>query len=129
MIDIDFFKQINDTYGHDKGDLVLQEVAAILRHHFRRSDPIFRIGGEEFLIIFETSDTRRILQLLERVRQKIAAHTFDEIDRRITISIGVAKYKEGDDVQSLYRRADRALYEAKARGRDTMVYEGEDDGG
>ncbi len=127
MIDIDYFKSINDTYGHDKGDLVLKDIAAILRNGFRKSDPIFRIGGEEFLILLQTSDVKRVLEILEELRQEVARHTFNGIERNVTISIGVAKYKEGDTVESLYKRADQMLYKAKRSGRNRLIYEGEED--
>ncbi|BCD68725.1 diguanylate cyclase [Nitratiruptor sp. YY09-18] len=127
MIDIDYFKQINDTYGHDVGDVVLREIAAILQHEFRKSDLIFRIGGEEFLIIFETTNVQKVLELLEDVRRKIATHKFEGVYGQVTISIGVAKYRDGDDVHSLYKRADEALYEAKKLGRNRLVYKGDED--
>ncbi|SMC08432.1 GGDEF domain-containing protein [Nitratiruptor tergarcus] len=127
MLDIDYFKSINDTYGHDKGDLVLREIAAILKQELRKSDSIFRVGGEEFLIIFATNDIQKVLDRLEYIRQKIAQHSFNEIDKKVTISIGVAKYKKGESVEDLYKRTDKALYQAKESGRNRLIYRGEND--
>ncbi len=124
MIDIDHFKAINDTYGHRVGDEVLKEVAATIRKRFRQSDPIFRIGGEEFLIILQTSSIERVLQLLEELREEIASKDFAMIPKHITISIGVAMYQEGDSVQYLYEKADKALYQAKKEGRNRLIFTG-----
>ncbi len=128
MIDIDHFKSINDTYGHIAGDEVLRQIAAIIRQKFRQTDPIFRVGGEEFLIILETSSIEKVLQLLDELRNEVASAMFASIPKHITISIGVAKYKEGDSVQTLYERADKALYEAKRTGRNRLVFEGANNG-
>ena len=128
MIDIDYFKSINDIYGHIAGDEVLRQIASIIRKKFRQTDPIFRMGGEEFLVILETSSITKVIQILDELRKEVAATTFDSISKHITISIGVAKYKEGDSVQALYERADKALYEAKKAGRNRLVFEGENNG-
>ena len=124
MIDIDHFKQINDTYGHAKGDQVLQEISRLIMRHFRTSDPVIRVGGEEFLVIVQTKNIERILEILEDLRYDVQRHHFDAIDRRITISIGVAKYHEGDSIDDLYERADQALYESKSTGRNKITYKG-----
>jgi len=124
MIDIDYFKRINDTYGHDKGDEVLKEIAAIIRRHFRTNDPIIRIGGEEFLIIVQTKSIERIIQILEELKYDIEHHRFEGIEEKVTISIGVAKYHSGESVEELYKRADEALYESKAAGRNKITYKG-----
>ncbi len=128
MFDIDHFKEINDFYGHDKGDEVLVEVAKMIRQSFRATDPIFRVGGEEFLAILVTSNIQKILDLLEHLRQRVEKRRFEGIDRKVTLSIGVAKYKKGDTVQTLYKRADKALYRSKNLGRNQITYIGEEDG-
>lgn len=127
LLDVDHFKQINDTYGHDVGDEVLRELAALMKKHFRKSDPIFRIGGEEFAILLETSDVSKALQILQELRQKVEQHRFKGIQGKVTISIGVAKYDGKESLEHLYQRADRALYEAKRGGRNRVVYKGEED--
>ena len=122
MIDVDDFKRINDTSGHDVGDRVLQTIARLIRSHFRSTDPAFRVGGEEFLVIFETKVADKILQLLEKLRQDIAATHFDGVDWPVTVSIGVARFHPGDTVQSLYKRADEALYASKRNGKNRITY-------
>ncbi len=129
MIDVDHFKRINDKYGHDKGDLVLRELAKILRKRFRSSDPIFRMGGEEFLIIMVTNDIKKILYILDELRKEVANHTFEGIDEKVTISIGVAQYTQGDTFETIYKKADEALYEAKREGRNKLVYKGDENVG
>jgi diguanylate cyclase (GGDEF)-like protein len=124
MIDIDYFKKINDMYGHDRGDEVLKEVAAIIKRHFRSSDPVIRIGGEEFLIIVQTKSIERIIQILEELKYDIERHKFEGIEEKITVSIGVAKYHSGESVEELYKHADEALYESKAAGRNKITYKG-----
>ncbi len=124
MIDIDYFKKINDTYGHDIGDRVLKEVARIIRRHFRMSDPILRVGGEEFLVIAQTRDIERIVEILEELKYDIEHHRFEGVDGEVTISIGVARYHPGESIEELYKRADEALYESKATGRNKITYKG-----
>ncbi len=125
MIDIDHFKQINDRYGHDVGDMVIQEMARLIRKSFRSTDPVFRIGGEEFLIVLVTSNIPKILDILEQLRQRVQKRSFKGIN--VTISIGVAQYREGDSVQSLYKRVDTALYRSKNSGRNTITFIGAND--
>ena len=126
LLDVDHFKRINDTYGHDVGDEVLRELAALMKKHFRKSDPIFRIGGEEFAILLETSDVSKALQIVEQLRQKVERHKFKSVQEKVTISIGIAKYSGKESLERLYQRADRALYEAKRGGRNRVVYKGEE---
>ncbi len=122
MIDVDDFKRINDTYGHDVGDRVLQTIAQLIHSHFRSSDPAFRVGGEEFLIIFETKVADKILELLEKLRKDIAATRFEGVEWPVTVSIGVARFHPGDTMESLYKRADEALYVSKRGGKNTITY-------
>ncbi len=122
MIDIDHFKQINDTYGHERGDIVLMEVAKLITQAFRSNDPVIRIGGEEFLVIVETKDVERILSIVEDLKYEIEHHRFDGIDRKVTVSIGIARYNRKEDIHSLYKRADEALYESKRNGRNKITY-------
>ncbi len=125
LIDIDYFKKINDLYGHDVGDSVLKELASMIKKEFRRSDPVFRIGGEEFMVVFLTKSKERILELLEDLRKRVENNRFDHLDRKITISIGVAQYRQGDSFETLYKKSDIALYRSKEKGRNTITFIGE----
>ena len=119
MIDLDHFKQVNDTYGHLNGDAVLAELASILEHGARESDVCARYGGEEFgLILHETTDAGA-RTLAERIRAKVAAATFPG-GLKLTISIGVAATAEPALFTTLMERADQALYAAKQGGRNQV---------
>jgi diguanylate cyclase (GGDEF)-like protein len=119
MVDLDHFKQVNDTYGHLQGDAVLAELATLLNTGARESDVCARYGGEEFaLILHETNDAGARI-LAERVRAKVAAHTFPG-GLKLTISIGVAATTEAALFTSLIERADQALYSAKMGGRNQV---------
>ncbi len=119
MVDLDHFKEVNDTYGHLQGDAVLAEIASILTSGARESDVCARYGGEEFaLILHETTDAGANI-LAERIRAKVAAHTFPG-GLKMTISIGVAATTEAAQFTSLIERADQALYVAKQGGRNQV---------
>jgi diguanylate cyclase (GGDEF)-like protein len=121
LLDLDHFKQVNDVYGHDRGDEVLAAVGVALRNVVRESDFVGRYGGEEFLVLLPSTDQAGALQLGEAVRAAIAAINLPNLDRRITASIGVAVLPEhGGDSVTLFRSADRALYSAKRDGRDRI---------
>lgn len=126
MIDIDRFKMINDTFGHDCGDEVLREFARRLRRNVRGSDLASRYGGEEFFIVMPDTDAAMASIVAERIRRETASTPFtidqDGIGVPVTISIGIASIHTGtDSVQALLKRADVALYEAKAAGRNRVV--------
>jgi two-component system cell cycle response regulator len=125
VADIDHFKQVNDTYGHDCGDAVLREFAARMRRNTRGIDLACRLGGEEFVIIMPDTDMGRAYQVGERLRACIAAETFPlGPDRRIrvTASVGLATLEQVDDTpETLFKRADNALYAAKRRGRNRVA--------
>src|SRR5438309_2972224 len=119
MVDLDHFKQVNDTYGHLHGDAVLAELASIISTGARESDVCARYGGEEFaLVLHETNDAGARI-LAERIRAKVAAHTFPG-GLKLTISIGVAATSEASLFTSLIERADQALYAAKMGGRNQV---------
>ncbi len=123
-IDIDNFKQINDTHGHPFGDEVLKEVAKRMQHSIRRYDIIGRIGGEEFLVIFPGTGTAETQTVAERLRESVEAARLacGSGDVRVTISGGIALVKpEDNSVESILKRADAALYEAKRSGRNRIV--------
>src|SRR5438876_2699180 len=119
MIDLDHFKQVNDTYGHLNGDAVLAELASILTSGARESDVCARYGGEEFGIILHETTEQGARTLAERIRAKVAAATFPG-GLKLTISIGVAATAEPALFASLMERADQALYAAKQGGRNQV---------
>ncbi len=123
MLDIDYFKQVNDEQGHDVGDAILQELAGILRMLCRRSDVICRFGGEEFLILLPDTRLNTGIQVAERIRTTVAGHAMvtAQQTQRITVSIGVAEM-QGDhaNIESLIKAADQALYRAKRSGRNRV---------
>lgn len=121
ILDLDHFKQVNDSLGHQAGDHVLVQVAEGLQAALRGSDFMGRLGGEEFGILLPETDDDQALQVAERIRQGVAALEFPALPgfQGVTVSIGVARMDQGDrDWEDLFRRADQALYQAKDRGRD-----------
>ena len=125
VIDIDFFKHINDTYGHLCGDKILKEVAFLINDSFRKTDMVFRYGGEEFVIILtETNETGAQIPL-ERLREKIEnnAFKFKTETLKVTVSIGFSSAVEAsEDATELFSFADKALYKAKESGRNQIQY-------
>jgi putative two-component system response regulator len=124
MLDIDHFKTVNDTYGHNAGDLVLQRIAAILRESTRETDAICRMGGEEFLIIFPAQNIQEAVVGAERCRTAVAANPLNIGSKKIslTISIGVATRILGmTQITDLLKAADNALYAAKRAGRNKVL--------
>lgn len=119
ILDIDHFKNVNDTYGHQAGDEVLKEIANILKTNLRKTDFVGRFGGEEFVIICPESDIQVVIKLMENFRAIIENYNFGKI-KNITASFGVTVLKESDDRDSILRRADKALYEAKNSGRNKV---------
>lgn len=121
MMDLDFFKKVNDTYGHAVGDQVLQGVAVLLQGSLRTTDTLARVGGEEFLMLMPMTDTDGALAQALRIRDKIAATplTTDAGEMRVTMSLGVAEAWPSDkEAASVVERSDAALYQAKAHGRN-----------
>ncbi len=125
LIDIDHFKRINDTWGHATGDDVLRASADLMRGAVRASDLLARWGGEEFLLLLPHTDKSVAQPVLERMRAQMAALPLDHIDPglRVTFSVGLAAWRPGESVAAALERADRALYRAKADGRDRVVQE------
>jgi diguanylate cyclase (GGDEF)-like protein/PAS domain S-box-containing protein len=120
MFDVDFFKRINDCFGHQTGDEVLQRVAAIARAQLRAEDLVGRVGGEEFVCILTGLEGREARNLAERLRRAIAEGSEEGGLPRTTISVGMALARPGDTPESLLARADMALYEAKDAGRNQV---------
>ena len=120
LIDIDFFKQINDTYGHDKGDVILIEFSNLLKNSVRDVDVCGRWGGEEFMVICQETDLRNAEQLAERLRTKVESFSFDG-DLKLTASFGVSAHARGKALKTVIKEADIRLYTAKESGRNLVV--------
>ncbi len=118
IIDIDYFKKVNDTFGHAAGDAILQELALMLQDICRDTDVACRWGGEEFVLLMTSTDKKGAQVIAERLRQKVETNKFS-IAERITISLGVAQYV--DDKDEWFKNADLGLYKAKEAGRNKVV--------
>ena len=128
IVDIDFFKRINDTYGHDAGDDVLREFAGRLRANVRGVDLVARFGGEEFVVVMPDTDLALAQGIAERLRLTVAAEPFTvsggSLRVEVTISVGIGTFDRGDDTpDTILKRADMALYRAKKSGRNQVVYD------
>ncbi|SEF64756.1 GGDEF domain-containing protein [Vibrio hangzhouensis] len=123
LLDVDFFKQVNDTYGHLAGDQTLQEVVSRVQSLIRPIDIFARVGGEEFAIILPQSDDRSGYEVAERIRLAIANHPFSykEHTFAITTSLGVTQIHQGEQNNEVFSRVDNALYLAKEQGRNRCV--------
>jgi diguanylate cyclase (GGDEF)-like protein len=119
LFDLDYFKRINDSFGHNTGDGVLQEVAQQLRQNIRTSDPFGRWGGDEFLCLATNTDREKAVELAERLRDTLQQYHFSKVDK-VTASFGVTTHHKGDSPETLIRRADLGLYKAKAGGRNRV---------
>ncbi|SFQ01890.1 GGDEF domain-containing protein, partial [Hydrogenimonas thermophila] len=126
IFDIDFFKKINDKYGHLAGDKVLKAFASLLMHRMRESDIVVRYGGEEFIAILPETSKKRAFITVESIRkvvEEMKVH-IDSIDLiRITMSAGISEYNYEDSLEEWIKRADDALYLAKDRGRNRIEME------
>jgi diguanylate cyclase (GGDEF)-like protein len=121
LFDLDFFKQVNDTHGHMEGDLVLKEVGETLRQNLRQSDIYARWGGEEFIIIMPHTNLETAKNVATKLQELVRTITYGDGSQTITASFGIAQHQQEEQSQSLLRRADDALYEAKNKGRDTII--------
>lgn len=122
VADIDFFKSVNDNYGHLAGDKVLQIIAKEIQNRIRKTDFVARFGGEEFVIILPETDLDTAVQVIEKVREMIGRLPFHFRDEKIqiTMSFGLSVFEEGADQSSLFERADAVLYQAKENGRNRV---------
>lgn len=120
MLDIDHFKDINDHFGHAIGDDVLKELAYLVEEIRRDADSFFRVGGEEFCLITFASNGANLETACEKIRKAVSAHAFEVIEH-LTVSVGATHYQAGDTRESIFKRADGALYKAKQTGRDRVV--------
>src|SRR5690554_4890347 len=121
MLDIDHFKKINDVYGHGVGDNVLTDLVALIEHNTRKSDQLFRYGGEEFVLLLPGVDGVGLQSVMTNLQQ-LLRRRLKHPGGAVTASFGVALLGHGESVASWLRRADNALYEAKESGRDRIVY-------
>lgn len=126
MLDLDHFKQVNDTYGHEAGNAVLIQTAQLIQVNTRQLDIQCRYGGEEFAIILPSTERFLAIQVAERIRESIANTTveYDQQILQVTASIGLAFYQAGDSksVSALIKEADQYLYQAKQQGRDQVCF-------
>ncbi|MRJ02025.1 MAG: GGDEF domain-containing protein [Epsilonproteobacteria bacterium] len=119
LFDIDFFKKINDTYGHIVGDKVLKEVADVVRENIRKSEYFVRWGGEEFIILLPGTGLEGARMVAEKLRRVIEHHRFPDVER-VTCSFGVTQLLRDDTISSFLERADEALYQSKREGRNRV---------
>lgn len=117
MMDLDHFKKINDTYGHNIGDYVLKTFASIVMKTIREADIFARWGGEEFVLLLKNIGCDEAFGVAEKIRKEVEAYVFDEAER-VTCSIGICEIMEGEELEAAVQRADSALYESKRRGRN-----------
>ena len=120
VIDVDYFKNINDEFGHTTGDQALRHVADVLANSIRENDTLIRWGGEEFVVIALEVDKVALIALSDKLREEVAVENFDELGT-ITVSIGATLFNQQDTQSSLFSRTDQALYQAKQLGRNNTV--------
>jgi diguanylate cyclase (GGDEF)-like protein len=124
MFDIDDFKKINDTYGHQIGDEILRSIARVVKNKMRAADIVARYGGEEFCVILPETGKEDAIKAAERMRRAIEDNQIvtERVKLKVTVSLGVSTYPEDAvDMHSLIREADKALYAAKAAGKNRAV--------
>ena len=123
MMDLDYFKVINDTYGHLAGDMVLSKIGNLLNTHVRRNDLACRYGGEEFAVILPSVSKESTYAAYDRFREKVFAQPFEYESKQfsITVSIGIAYSNSAESINDLLAHADQALYQAKEENRNKIV--------
>ncbi len=124
FFDIDHFKKVNDTYGHDAGDTILTTFAKLLQIEIGKTGEVFRFGGEEFVSIFPKKDALQSLEIAEKIRKRVESSNFihEDLKLKITFSAGIAQRSVQGDVDTLINCADALLYKAKQNGRNQVVY-------
>ena len=122
MLDLDHFKSINDNYGHSIGDTVLRDVGTHLGERIRHSDKVFRLGGEEFLIVLYNTETESAIEVAEELRNGVAMLS-TPLDSAITASIGLATHLPGEGMDEWLKRCDDMLYQAKSAGRNKVIFQ------
>ncbi len=126
MIDVDFFKQINDNYGHDIGDIVLKDVSSIIKNEIRNTDYLGRYGGEEFLVLLPNINLDEAKKIADRIRISVENYKYyyltSEKYNRVTLSLGVYEFNKNEfDFFEGVKKADKALYMAKSLGRNMAI--------
>ncbi len=119
LFDIDYFKAVNDTYGHKTGDSVLIRLARTVRESVRKTDSVFRVGGEEFAILMPEAGVKEAAVLAEKIRTRVESQPFSPV-KEVTVSLGIAESDGTVSLSDLYRQADTALYRAKENGRNKV---------
>jgi len=121
--DIDFFKKINDTFGHKAGDKTLVLISKLLSQHCRETDFVSRFGGEEFTMLLSDSDAQSAFLAADKIRKVVEKSAFNSSGKKIsiTISCGITQFTKGDTGESAFNRADKALYKAKNNGRNQCI--------
>ena len=120
IADIDFFKKVNDTYGHIAGDNILADFAALIKQNIRTTDMAFRYGGEEFVILLPNTTAQDAKLLAKKLRTIVNNHTFND-PKKITCSFGISEYKAGESKETFFKKADDALYFVKENGRNNIA--------
>lgn len=123
LLDVDNFKRLNDTHGHSAGDAALVHLAKVIKHTVRPTDVIARFGGEEFVIILTETGQSEAVRVVQRLQRELTRRFFLHNNERLlmTFSAGVAEYRQGDSDESLFQRADKAMYQAKVQGKNRVV--------
>lgn len=119
MFDIDKFKDVNDTYGHNIGDIILKRLVKVVKESIRENDILIRWGGEEFIVILEIESIEKLRQVAEHIRMKVENNNFTEVNQ-ITCSFGITLHKDNETMDQTIERADKALYSAKNSGRNKV---------
>jgi len=122
MFDIDYFKQINDRYGHNVGDQLLKEISSVVRNTLRETDKLFRWGGDEFIILLPGIALKDACKVAEKVRCSIEAYTFEARPEKVTVSLGVGEYILEDGIEQLVSSVDKAMLKAKAGGKNRVEW-------
>jgi diguanylate cyclase (GGDEF)-like protein len=122
MTDLDFFKRINDKYGHNTGDTVLVKFTKVLNDNVRASDFVARYGGEEFVILLPDTDHEGATELAERIRLDVAQHRFPDVQESVTASFGVTTVTDAHNSVEVLKKADEALYSSKKQGRNRTTF-------
>ncbi|MDD2292030.1 MAG: diguanylate cyclase [Aliarcobacter sp.] len=121
LFDIDDFKLVNDTYSHRVGDIVLVELSSLIQENIRNSDSLFRMGGEEFVVLFPNTSLKIAVEIAEKLRTLVEKNIHTLTEKAITISIGITQISENDTEDSLYRRVDKLLYVSKRTGKNKIT--------
>ena len=119
MMDIDFFKKVNDNHGHAFGDHVLIKISSIIEDTIRKTDMVGRYGGEEFLVIYTNTDSENALKTTERIRESVEKQKWDKPKLKVTISGGASQVKD-EDASEMIIKVDDLLYKAKENGRNRV---------